>query len=300
MVERLIQSEHAKKMWDFRPGVTVGGPEGLSLQQKAKILWDFHQDEISNYITNLTTDLPTEQTRAIIFGQGRSGSTLLENLICSSRYFKQAGELLSPYYKTINRHGIRIHQGEPLFPSHYIHGLLKKQPDKNFIFHLKVYHLTEERCRPVNPKRILRTFYDHGWKIIFLRRRNRIKHVLSDWVRDRRGRPHKKDDENERYRLQIDCDVFAEMVQGREKFEAMERDCLASMDFHEVVYDDDLEDASRHQSTVDGIFQFLQMPSVPVSTRYRKVNTQSMEDLIINYDEFKASMIAHGWGESLD
>ena len=300
MVERLIQSEHAKRLWDFRPGVTVGGPEGLNLGQKTKILWQFRQDEISNYIANLTTDLPTDQSRVIIFGQGRSGSTLLENLICSSKYFKRHGELLSPYYRTMNRHGLRIHQGEPLFPCHYIHGLLKKTPQENFIFHLKVYHLTEERCRPVNPQQVLRTFNAYGWKIIFLRRRNRIKHVLSDWVRDHRGRSHKRDDEQERYHLHINCDVFAEMVKGRETFEAMERECLRSLDFHEVVYDDGLENTNQHQSTLDGIFQYLQLPPVPVSTRYRKVNTQTMDDLIINYDEFRKSMITHGWGTFLD
>lgn len=268
--------------------------------QKAKILWDFRRGEIHNYAVNLFNPFPEDKLRVMIFGQGRSGSTLLESLICSTPYFKMRGEILSPYYRAFNRHGMKIHQGEAYFPNQYIHGLIKQYPAENFIFHLKLYHLTTERKRPVDPASIVQNFYNQGWKIIFLRRENRVQHVLSHFLRIHRGRAHKQDDVEEKNRLTIDCDLFVEEVQKRMRFGETEREILQGTDFHEVVYDDDLQQSEKHQETIDGIFDFLGLPPHPVATKFKKVNTQSMEDLVINYAEFRQAIAQNGWEHLLD
>lgn len=263
----------------------------------------FRKQELKHYAINILRPLPKHQVKLVIFGQGRSGSTLLESLIASTGSFRAHGERLSPFYRT------RFHRGEARFPVSYIHGLVKQTP-QNFIFHLKPRHLMGpqkgvrkkmgERKKAIAPARVLRDFQRYGWQVLYLRRRNRVKHALSNLVRNHRGYGHKLDDAPERYRLRVDCDDFVQRVAEKLEVEQIEQDALRGIDFQEVVYEDHLENAALHQSTIDRILQAVSLEPTAVTTEHRKVNTQSMADLIENYDEFSQRIIDQGWGHFLD
>ncbi len=230
----------------------------------------------------------------MIFAQGRSGSTLLENLISSTKYFEQRGELLGPFHKT------RFHQGEAMFPVHYMNGLAKQTPDENFIFHIKVTHLTDERKRPLDPGKVLQRFQQYGWKCVFLTRKNRVKHALSNLVLNARGSAHKFNNKEEKHRILVDCDNFVERVNKKIYFDALERQGLENVSHLELAYEDDLEQADAHQKTIDTILEYLGLESRKAKAKYKKVNRQSMEDLIINYDEFRECVVNNGWEHFLD
>ena len=142
--------------------------------------------EAINYFHNSVKSTTPDNVRLLIFGQGRSGSTLLESLICSTGHFYENGELLN------------TDRGEILYPIQYIYGLTKRNAFKNFIFHVKVYQLTRDRKRPIDPAKFLNVLYSDGWKIIYLRRKNKVKHQLSNWVAAHRGNYHKYNDKNEK------------------------------------------------------------------------------------------------------
>ncbi len=146
--------------------------------------------EAGSYFHNITKPLPSNQIRLLIFGQGRTGSTLLESLICSTGYFHINGELLRT-----------DKGGEVLYPIQYIHGLAKQKAPENFIFHTKIYQLTKNRKHPINPTEFLQTLTNNGWKFIYLRRRNKVKHVLSKIVADHRGHFHKLHDAVEQFHI---------------------------------------------------------------------------------------------------
>jgi LPS sulfotransferase NodH len=240
---------------------------------------EYRAQEFASYLDKFLKPIPSGQVRVLIFGQGRTGSTLLESLLASTGHFQRSGELLN------------VSKGEIFFPDAYVRGMSKKKSDANFLFHLKIYHLTRDRRRPVDPSRFLTSLDKDGWKVLYLRRRNTVRHQLSNAVRETRGRPHKFDDEHERYRILIDCESFVEKVSERLSFEQAERIALEDIDFCEVVYEDDLENASMHQSTIDRILDFVSLERRPVTTNHRKVNTQDLNDLIINYDEFVQCLV---------
>ena len=138
----------------------------MHLLSKANIR--FRRHEVLAYLFNIIKPHSSGQVRVVIFAQGRTGSTLLESLLCSTGHFFKYGELLN------NDSG----KNEVIFPTQYIRGLSKWESDSNFIFHVKIYHLTRDRKRPVDPKIFLDTLYNDGFKVIFLRRNNLVRHVL--------------------------------------------------------------------------------------------------------------------------
>lgn len=243
--------------------------------------------EATSYFYNLTKSIPSNQVRLLIFGQGRTGSTLLESLICSTGYFHKNGELLNN------------DKGEILFPIHYIRGLSKYKASENFIFHLKIYQLTRDRRHPIDPAKFLNVLSSDGWKVIYLRRRNKVKHALSNFVAEHRNAAHKFDDELEKPRLLIDCDHLIARVNERFRFRDAERNALADIKYHEVIYEDGLEKPDSHQLTINKILDYVSLEHRMASTNHRKVNTQSLKDLIINYDEFVDCLIKRKWHKFL-
>lgn len=259
-----------------------------ALLRKPAVQLKHRSREAVAYLFDYIKPVPSGPVRAVIFAQGRTGSTLLESLLCSTGHFRRNGELLS------------TSRGEVLFPIPFIRGLSNWNAHANFIFHVKVYQLTRDRRRSVDPVLFLETLHRDGWKIIYLRRRNKVRHTLSNVVAEHRGAYAKFDDRREEYKLFIDCDRFVEKVEERFRFEAAERDALAGVAYHEVVYEDDLERAERHQQTVDRVLDFLSLERREAHTRHKKVNTLPLEAAISNYEEFEACLAEHGWRHFLD
>lgn len=241
-----------------------------------------HQEGMS-YLVNFIKPLPPDQVRLLIFGQGRTGSTLLESLLCSTTYFRANGELLS------------TSKGEILYPVQYIGGLSKRRADENFIFHAKTYQLSRDRKRPIDPTVFLSALFGDGWRIIYLRRRNKVRHALSNIVAEQRGKYHKTSDDKEKLNVLVDCDSFVERVNERFRFENAEKEALENISYHAVVYEDDLEKPDAHQDTIDRILDYVALEHRVVATEYRKVNTRSLSDLILNYDEFTDCLLEQGW-----
>ena len=77
-------------------------------------------------------------------------------------------------------------------------------------------------------------------------------------------------------------------------------EAVKPFEYHEVIYERDLKDNSKHQQTVDRILDYLGLEKRPVSTKYKKINKQSKQELISNYDEFVDCVREQGWEQYLD
>ena len=258
------------------------------IAKKAKNYIYFNCKEAKSYFYNFIKPIYPNQVRLLIFGQGRSGSTLLENLICSTGYFSEEGELLNTA------------KGEIRNPILYIRGLSKERAPEPFIFHVKIYQLTRDRKHPIDPAIFLNELYNDGWKIIYLRRRNKIKHGISNIVASKRNIYHKLDDKKDTFRVSIDCNELIKLVKERFMFDAAEREALSGINYHEVIYEDDLERPNAHQFTINRILDFASLENRKVSTNHQKVITQSLEELIINYDEFVDCLVKQKWQKYLE
>lgn len=255
-------------------------------KQRGREYLDYRSREIGAYAQSFVKRPRADQVRVVIFAQGRTGSTVLESLLASTGHFELNGELLN------------TDAGEALWPGRFIRGLSRRQG--NFICHVKVYQLARDRKRPADPAAFLRSLNAEGWRIIYLRRENKIRHVLSNIVATARGRYHKQDDKPETITLTVDRDDLIRAVRERIAFEEQERQALGNLPYHAVIYETDLEDAARQQGTVNGILDHLGLEQRAVNTPQRKVNTARPAELIANYDEVRRCVQEHGWGRFLE
>lgn len=213
----------------------------------------------------------------LIFAQGRTGSTLLESLLASTGYFVAGGEVLS-------RPGTRIRR-----PATYLHGLARRTAGRQFLCHVKIYHLVrdrEEDGRPaVFPRRFLEALTLRGWKIVYLRRADRVRHALSNITAEATGTFHAVSTVAATP-VHVSRERLVELVVERARFEAEEAIALDGITFHEVVYERDLENPGNHQRTVDGILEFLELPSRTAATPLRKINGRPLAEIVANPAEF--------------
>jgi len=258
-----------------------------SLERLYRRLLYFRRELISYYCYKFKEQAP-EQVRVVLFAQGRTGSTLLEDLICSTGHFKRNGELLN------------VNKGEILFPLPFIEGMSKRESDGNFIFHVKLYQLNRDRRRPVDAADFINNLYENGWKVIYLHRRNKVKHALSNFIAKERSSFHKTDDTKENLELHIDTESFVKVVTDRDNFVEAEREILNDKDHLEIVYEEDLEKSANHQATVDKVMDYLDLERREVQTDYKKVIKAPPEELIVNYDELVERIKGNGWGNYLE
>ncbi|MFK7922402.1 MAG: hypothetical protein AB8H47_10625 [Bacteroidia bacterium] len=212
-------------------------------------------------------------TRVLIFAQGRTGSTLLEELLGSTSYFGKGGELLGDS-------GTKVK-----YPYQFVSGIANKASNKNFIFHLKIYHLTRDRTRKIEPSSFLKKLQENGWKIVYLQRKNKLNHVLSNTIAEARSGFHKYDNQTEKFSFNLEAKHVVEKIEERARFENAELAALSGLDFLKITYEDDLKDANNHQNTVNKILDHLGLERKECRTSLKKINRSAQRDVIENYDE---------------
>lgn len=221
----------------------------------------------------------------LIFGQGRSGSTLLEHLLISTGYFTGHHEALN----TVTR--------EVYWPSRFIRGLGRTKAGGNVIVHVKPEHLGQSRPKlgPVDPRLFLDTLVADGWMVIHLQRQDVLRQMVSKYVAKARGGFHKTDDKVENIRLSLSEDEFIADYERRIGWLDAEKALFEGVPHHQILYEEHLEQPDRHQPTIDALLGTLGLSPRPVSTQLRKINATSPAELLANGAQLRAAFLARGW-----
>lgn len=243
----------------------------------------FQYRKYKAYIYSFLSLKKNDKLKVLIFAQGRTGSTLLENLICSTGYFRASGELLSPV------------KGRITFPYRYVDGLTRLKSDANFIFHLKVYHLTRDRKNSIDPNIFLKRLKKDNWKIIYLKRTNLLNHALSNIVAEKRQNYRKFDSIKENITLNLDLNELKNGINERQKFAKQDKLALKDIGSFSLEYEKDLEKSEFHQQSIDSILEYLNLEKRIVRTKHKKVNALTHKELIENYDDFYQLLKDNNW-----
>ena len=238
---------------------------------------------ILNYLQLLRIIPSLPETRFVIFGQGRTGSQLLMDLLNSHPSVYCDSEIFHPYY-----------YGKVLLPYWHIISCsrqARKLRKQAYGFKVKFYQL--ENDQKINPNKMIHLLHKNGWKIIYLRRDNILRHSLSNLKADRDQVYHLQNatidsGPKNKHKLQIDCAQLLKYMKGHEKFLQREKEMLKDIPHLELVYEDDLLDAVDHQQTMNRVFQFLGIDSQYVQTDYVRTSSYHLEDLIENYSEVES------------
>jgi len=221
----------------------------------------------------------------LIFGQGRSGTTLFEELMVSTGHFIGRHEVLN----TVTR--------EVIYPTSFVRGIGRMTPSENVILHVKPEHLGRARRTrgSVDARSFLESMVMDNWTIVHIKRCDVLRQMMSKYVAKARGAYHKTDDAPEEISINVpDADFIAEYERRRGLLE-QENALLAGLPHLQLAYEDDLEDASRHQYTIDHVLTKIGLPPHPVATKLKKISTDSPARYLPNAETLKAQFASRGW-----
>lgn len=218
-----------------------------------------------------------KKTNFILFGQGRSGSTLLKNLLNSHPAITCEGELFNVadgyatnplFVKLVTR-----------FPRQFINyrRLRSKNPTYGFTM---LYYQHEIK------KYLFQNLVKEGWKFIHLKRRDYLSQSLSHLVAKQTATWHRRINQAEKpIRVSIDPKEFVFWTELLKRNKIRENKLFEKLDHLEIVYDDDLQSEDNWPYTSRRIFDFLNVAPASVSSPLLKTYSRPYSEIVENYDE---------------
>jgi LPS sulfotransferase NodH len=219
----------------------------------------------------------------IVFFRGRSGSSLLISLLDQHPLIKAEGEILS---RNIFSPGVYLDLRASYFLGEYAvygckckQGQLKKQKTVNSV---------EETLLSLSKR---------GFKIIYLKRENKLKQALSSIVATKRAKKKQGNfyriTQTDREKILYLSEKFTiepkYLMGSTSYFERVgqEEDRIMSLIPHlEIIYERDLLKGEKHQSTIDTICEFLGIEKADCqSSNLVKANPDNIRDLVDNFSE---------------
>lgn len=242
------------------------------------------KNELETYVKAISRVKQVEQ-KFCIFAQGRTGSTLLCDLLNSHPQIHCDKEIL--YHHV-------------LFPQLYIDGKLKKSSKNIYGFKVKIYQLSQDQ-NIKDPNLFLQRLHQENWKIIYLRRNNLFRHALSSLIAESRKQWHiKKQHEAVKYEpVSIDCDRLLEIISSRQKLLRQEENSLEGIPHITINYETDLLDQTSQQRSVNMICDSLGIDSSQVETSLSRIVSDNLESMLKNHAEVISRMTESEYSEYL-
>lgn len=217
----------------------------------------------------LLLDPTPEQVRRtfVVFGQSRSGSTLLRSLL--------------------NAHpdvacDVELYRGFTPFPYHFHRAVRRRSTAPVWGFKLFVHHL--DRDQGIAPRPFLASLHEQGYSILYLKRENVVRHALSQFLRRATGVTHQTR-AAELPRVELDVDRYMEHLEMRVRYWRMADESIDGLPHLGIVYEADLQPPDARVRLMDRVFGELGVEPAPVASELKQINTKPLSEVIANYGE---------------
>lgn len=232
----------------------------------------------NKYKNLLNYKLPYPKNKFVIYTRGRTGSTVLTELLnCHPDIYCDV-EIFNYLYSL----------SKVKFPGMYINSCSKKAAmygKPTYGFKVKIAQLRYEH-NYYNYDKILADMHSAGWKFIYLKRENYLRHKLSNFVSSKTNIFHLKNgDIKKSEKILVDCNELLKGIEYSEEVEQTEKENLKNIPHLKLSYENDIQDNSKHQLTADKVFSFLGLRSEKVKTDLQRIVPDNLKDTIINYEE---------------
>ena len=229
-----------------------------------------------------------QKTKFIIFGQGRSGSNLLVDLLNSHPDIYCDRELLNK--SRLKRKYKFIRPLIYAFPYKYIATHLRKHSENIYGFKLMYHQIRKYRG-------FLTKLSDDGWKIIHIQRKDTLKQAFSGIIARKKGSYVRKAGiEIDSAKVYIDPIDVVKSLKVRTRALEYEMKALQGLKYLDVVYENDLAESSLWGKSTKRVFNFLNVGPVEVHTSMLKTDDRTYEERISNYQEILEYLKNNGYG----
>jgi hypothetical protein len=235
--------------------------------------------------------------RFVILTQSRTGGSLLLGLLgshpqihCDGEIFNASGYQKVPSCKLYLTARSRI-------------TMLNKKDC--YGFKLKYHHLVDHQgLSDADASAFMKMLCEEGWKVIYLRRNNVLRRVLSGYIAKKRALRHvKKEDRETLKKVKVECETLLNDLHDGERRSAIDEGIVKDIPHLLVEYETDLLDAERHPKTCARIFEYLELAGALVSSGLGKTSTDDLSESIENYQELEtilrntkyySALLSHG------
>jgi len=221
----------------------------------------------------------------VIFTVGRSGSGLLVNLLQSHAHINCDDELF---------------QRRLFSPLNYLRFKERLSRKDVYGFKLNTYHFRIQKIE--KPLQFVGEIYDAGYRIISLKRRNLLRQVISHMFALHRNMFHQRNSQDKRPHQPfiVSLDKLQEELSLFESYWALRDQILEHFPAFELYYEDDLSDSTKHQTTMDKVSGFLDVPPSRVQTSLSKTTPKELSSFIANFDQVRAFLRGTKYAEFLE
>lgn len=241
--------------------------------------------EAQSAFRGLSTQSTDPERRFVLFGRGRSGSTLLVQMLDANPAIGCLDEVLR--FRTLRP--VNMVQREL--------GRLNKP--------VRGFKLLSYQVRTLHSKKQGDAL--HAWmsdpsvKVFHLQRDNILRHALSNIYAETRATYHSTDARAAKTeKIEIGADTLFTWMRGSLDLLEWEKRYLGDMDREVVAYERDLATPERQQATLERVSQALGVPPVPSSAPLRKVTPRDYAAFIQNWDSLRAEIAASEFAAYLE
>lgn len=226
------------------------------------------------------------KNKFVVFGQGRTGSTLLMDLLKNSDTHTDR-EIFNIFHFC----GRKISR-----PIAYVLGRSKRFNKLTYGFKFKIYQLKEDHAIQ-DVKGFLKSLEEEGFKIIYLKRIHTVEHAISNIRRIKTGVTHSRDGKqaSSLFLNSEDFNYLLNEINYRRNYLNEEAEILKNIEHLSICYEQDLLNKSDQLRTVNTVRSYLNLTIIDdVQTVYKKINNKPLHELIENYHELISFLTEHG------
>jgi LPS sulfotransferase NodH len=235
----------------------------------------------------------TNRINLLIVGSPRTGSNLLVDMLNSHPDFNIAGELFldnnfkGPFQRLIKMIALR-------FPVWYVQRYARTLPEyKNRGFGFKVFS-----NQIPNFNQFVLQFYQQGYRLLFLERRNILKQAFSiyfSYVKKQWVVTHPNEQIKES--IQVDVDLLVQFIRFIQTSQQKQKEALQGLDVISVMYENDLATRSMQEAFSKRICTELNIPFVELTSSLLVMDTRPDEQRVSNLAEVIAYLNSYGFSD---
>ena len=215
-----------------------------------------------------------QNSKFIMFGRGRSGSTLLTSMLNQSKLVNCDKEI---YNRSV------------LFPRQFLKNRSAVYSGDVYGFKLLSYQLRNQFGVEDGKVFLNELVQDQGYKLIYMKRENLVKQTLSKHYARFRGSWHESKKVNITKMIVSIQDFIHELNEGR-KLDFLEEDVLVGIPNFEVIYERDLEENDAKIKLMLNICEFLEIPTFKPEIKLEKISAKKVADYIDNWSELEQAI----------